>query len=84
MALFDPATRHHLSAGEATIDAVVQSASGRSYVHFACHGLYAWQDAMQSGLRLADGTLTLAEILATLDLRATRLVTLSACEAVYL
>jgi CHAT domain-containing protein len=80
MALFDPATRYHLMAGDATIEAVVQGASGHSYVHFACHGLYAWVDAMQSGLRLADGDLTLAELLAKLDLSATRLITLSACE----
>jgi CHAT domain-containing protein len=81
MALFDPAKRQHLIAGEATTDAVVQGASGRSYLHFSCHGFYAWQDPMQSGLLLGGGEpLTLAEILAKLDLRATRLVTLSACE----
>jgi CHAT domain-containing protein len=80
MALFDPATRHHLVEGEATMDAVVQGASGRSYVHFACHGFYAWLDVMQSGLLLADGNLTLTEILARLDLKAVRLVILSACE----
>jgi CHAT domain-containing protein len=81
MALFDPDTCQHLIADEATPDTVVQGASGRSYLHFSCHGLYAWQDVMQSGLLLAGRrSLTLAEILATLDLRATRLVTLSACE----
>jgi CHAT domain-containing protein/predicted LPLAT superfamily acyltransferase len=81
MALFDPAMRQHLIEDNATMDAVVQGASGRSYLHFACHGFYAWHNPMQSGLLLAGGRpLTLAEIIAKLDLRATRLVTLSACE----
>lgn len=81
MALFDPATCQPLIENEATTDAIVQGASGRSYLHFSCHGFYAWQDAMQSGLLLADERrLTLAEIIAKLDLSATRLVTLSACE----
>jgi CHAT domain-containing protein len=81
LALFDPAELQRLVEDAATTDAVVQSASGHSYLHFACHGFYDWQNAMQSGLLLADGKpLTLAEIIAKLDLSATRLVTLSACE----
>jgi CHAT domain-containing protein/tetratricopeptide (TPR) repeat protein len=81
MALFDRTLRQPLMASEATPDAVVQGASGCSYLHFSCHGFYAWRNAMQSGLLLADGKpLTLAEIIAKLDLRTARLVTLSACE----
>ena len=52
-----------------------------SYLHFSCHGFYRWDDPMQSGLVLAHGEpLTLAQIIGQLNLEATRLVTLSACE----
>ncbi|MBB5498631.1 CHAT domain-containing protein [Paraburkholderia sp. MM5384-R2] len=51
------------------------------YVHFACHGLYAWNQPMQSRLYLASAEpLTLGEIIADMDLGSSRLVTLSACE----
>jgi CHAT domain-containing protein/tetratricopeptide (TPR) repeat protein len=64
-----------------TIQRVIGAAVGRSYVHFACHGSYNWNDPTQSGLELADGRLTLAELQqATINLSAARLVTLSACE----
>ena len=48
-------------------------------IHFACHGFFDFVSPLESGLQLADGLLTLADIL-SLDLQHTRLVTLSACE----
>jgi len=79
--LFEPAQCHSLVEAEASPEAVVRAGTGRSYLHFACHGYYAWLDAMQSGLLLAGkAPLTVANIIATMDLAAARLVTLSACE----
>jgi CHAT domain-containing protein len=60
---------------------VMTSVSGQTYLHFSCHGSYDWNDPTASGLDLADGRLTLAELQeGKFDLSATRLVTLSACE----
>lgn len=60
---------------------VMTSVRGRTYLHFACHGSYDWDDPRASGLELADGRLTLAELEGeSLDLSAARLVTLMACE----
>jgi CHAT domain-containing protein/tetratricopeptide (TPR) repeat protein len=60
---------------------VIAGVQGHSYVHFSCHGAYNWSDAAQSGLELADGRLTLAELQrGVMDLSSARLVTLSACE----
>ena len=54
---------------------------GQTYLHFACHGSYDWDDPTASGLDLADARLTLAELQqGNVDLYTTRLVTLSACE----
>ncbi len=80
-ALFEPMQCRTLIEGEAYPEAVIRTAAGRSYLHFACHGYYSWLDAMQSGLLLADqAPLTVANIITKMDLRATRMVTLSACE----
>jgi CHAT domain-containing protein/tetratricopeptide (TPR) repeat protein len=79
-ALFQPDV-YRLDEDEATLEAVVQFAPGSAYLHFSCHGLYVWQDPMRSGLILSnEGRLTLAYVIANLDLSASRLVTLSACE----
>ncbi len=79
--LFQPDARRALSEDEATVAAVTSAAVGRSYLHFSCHGFYAWGNPMQSGLLMAGkAPLTLAEIISKLDLSACRLVTLSACE----
>jgi|SRR5215469_4122496 len=68
-----------LAGSEATGEAIKRSVA--SYLHFACHGFYRWEDAMQSGLILANREpLTLTQIIGDLNLDATRLVTLSACE----
>lgn len=80
-ALFDAEAKQILLENEATPSAIMQAASGLTYLHFAGHGLYDWQDIMKSGLVLADGaTMTLSEIIISLTLDITRLVTLSACE----
>ncbi len=77
--LFDEQDSHVLIENDAQSDAVKQAVA--SYLHFACHGFYHWQDPMQSGLVLANGEpLTLAQIIGHLNLASTRLVTLSACE----
>jgi CHAT domain-containing protein len=79
----------YLRDGGATKEAFVREARDRAYVHFAGHGEYDWNDPPRSGLWLADGKLTLAELErgqldgeggAKVDLSAARLVTLSACE----
>jgi CHAT domain-containing protein len=78
---FAPAARRILVEHAATEEAVVREASGRTYLHFACHGFHDRESSMRSGLVLADDEpLTLADIISKLDLRAARLVTLSACE----
>ena len=64
-----------------TTQHVIEGMKGRSYVHFSCHGSYDWNDPPASGLELADGRLTLADLQqGVVDLSAARLVTLSACE----
>ncbi|MBL8160548.1 MAG: CHAT domain-containing protein [Anaerolineae bacterium] len=66
----------------ATVQAVIDGAPGKAFVHLSCHGGYAWGgDAFASALSLAgEAALPLAAIIAQLDLRAAPLVTLSACE----
>src|SRR5947209_13512894 len=60
---------------------VMTRVRGQTYLHFSCHGSYNWTNPTASGLNLADGRLTLAELQeGSVDLSATRLVTLSACE----
>ena len=80
--LADVAPRNRLLHGsDATLRQVTAVMTGRSHLHFACHGSYDPDNAVRSGLRLADGTLTVADILDPgLNLEGTRLVTLSACE----
>jgi CHAT domain-containing protein/tetratricopeptide (TPR) repeat protein len=70
-----------LTERDATQEAVLREAPERTYLHFACHGSYGWQDVMHSALVLAGGyRFTLPEIVSKLDLDVARLVTLSACE----
>ena len=79
-ALFTPDCRR-LDGEKASGTAVMGAVTGRAYLHFSCHGFYAWRDPMLSGLVLARGErLTLADVVARLDLSASRLATLSACE----
>jgi len=79
--LFDPDHRKTLSGNEATKKEVTERIPGWTYLHFSCHGLYNWQDVMNSGLVLANHEiLTLSNIISGLNLDTARLVTLSACE----
>jgi tetratricopeptide (TPR) repeat protein len=78
IAALTPVTR---IGSDATRQALVQALPGKEYVHFACHGTYDWEDPLQSGLLLADGTrFTLADVLGSSNLTPARLITLSACE----
>ncbi len=77
--LFDQHKVHEGQAG--TKEAVESGVGGRAYLHFSCHGIYNWDDPPQSGLALADDSLTLADLQSdAVDMSAARLVTLSACE----
>jgi CHAT domain-containing protein/tetratricopeptide (TPR) repeat protein len=77
---FDSDMRLSLAEDRATKEAAIKEIPRWSYLHFSCHGFYDWKDVMQSGLKLANGTLTLSDIISSLDLHTARLVTLSACE----
>lgn len=63
----------------ATRAAVLRDGPRYPLLHFACHGCFDPAEPLQSGLDLADGRLTAAEILEHLHLEAD-LVTLSGCE----
>lgn len=84
VSLFDPDKGRTLIEDRAKLEEVIKEVPGRAYLHFSCHGTYNWQDILRSGLYLAGDnrkpSLTLAKIISGLDLSATRLVTLSACE----
>jgi CHAT domain-containing protein len=75
-----PQTQTYLGEA-ATITAVRQQLDQTppDFLHFACHGLFRADNPIFSSLKLHDGWLTAADILA-FDLRGT-LVTLSACES---
>tara|TARA_R110001592_G_scaffold363372_2_gene686285 strand:- start:158997 stop:162929 length:3933 start_codon:yes stop_codon:yes gene_type:complete len=79
---FNPDSSHSFSRGAATEVAVAAAVGHATYLHFASHGLYDWQDIMRSHLLLAGGSrLTLSRVMsADFDLGAARLVVLSACE----
>ncbi len=49
-------------------------------IFFFCHGYFNPSSPLDSGLDLADESLTLTDIIAHLKLENCRLVTLSACE----
>jgi CHAT domain-containing protein/tetratricopeptide (TPR) repeat protein len=72
-----------LLSGEAvTLEAVVDAVVARGYIHFACHAFFNWLQSSYSGIRLAGHTFLIAgELPARLDLSASRLVSLSACES---
>lgn len=70
---------HHLAYERATREAVITNLSNYKVLHFSTHGRSGWTDPLRSRLKLADGDLTLAEIL-ELRLSGTRLAVLSACE----
>ena len=71
-----------LDRSSATPEVVLAGLKGKSYWHFASHGLFNWDDARQSGLLMKDSQLL--TVGALLDARGAlgspRLVVLSACE----
>lgn len=64
------------------VQEVKDKVRGANYVHLACHGTFGWgKDPLAASLYLAnDNPLSLSEIISRLDLKSTRLATLSACE----
>lgn len=78
------AVAHKLAAQLLTGDAatraqVMADAENFSLLHFACHGCFDARQPLESGLNLADGRLTAAQIMADMRLRAD-LVALSGCD----
>jgi CHAT domain-containing protein len=70
-----------LNETQATQQNVLRTCRVGGYWHFAGHARYVWQNPALSGLSLANGeTLPLYWIPMWMDLRATRLACLSACE----
>ena len=59
---------------------IAEKAADSHHLFFSCHGSFNPNDPLQSGLDLADGTLTLEEIIRYFNLSECSLVTLSACE----
>lgn len=69
--------------GAATRKSILESIYSADVVHFAGHGIYDAQQPLESGLVMADGILSLEEVLSwapSADRRAARLMTLSACD----
>lgn len=65
---------------EATQENVLARDVEAGYLHLACHGLFDLVDPLESRLSLADGDLTLGDVLGQLRLSGARMVVLSACE----
>ena len=70
-----------LSGAAATRAAVLGAASRHGVLHFATHAVYRADRPEFSHLEVAGGEKLLASDLLALDLRDTRLVTLSACDS---
>lgn len=70
-----------LAETQATQQNVIRTSRVGNYWHFAGHARYTWWDPSLSALSLANGeSLPLFWVPMWMDFRATRLVTLSACE----
>ena len=77
---FPPHRTTVLSGRAAAHQAVVDRSADYPVYHFSTHGWAGWNEPLQGGLLLADGTsLTLGDIL-DLRLEGARLAVLSACE----
>ena len=59
---------------------IAERVADSHHLFFSCHGSFNPNDPLQSGLQLADGTLTLEEIIRYFNLSECSLVTLFACE----
>jgi CHAT domain-containing protein len=79
---FPPSHQNTLPGERATVNAVRRIASRRPQCfHFACHARFNLETPWTSGLVLADGIMTAAEIALANDLQQIGLVTLSACKS---
>ena len=67
---------------QATRQTLLDALPGANLVHLSCHGRFRADDPLESGLLLADGELTLRDIIAAgfTALSACRLAVLSACQ----
>ncbi|MCS6848347.1 MAG: CHAT domain-containing protein, partial [Anaerolineae bacterium] len=66
---------------EATKPALLAALPGATTAHFSCHGNYALDEPLDSGLQLGDGALALREILDhPAPFASARLAVLSACQ----
>lgn len=65
----------------ATRERVAHDGRNAGFLHFACHGHFAKDDPLSSGLRLRDGDLTIAEIYNRTDVFHGALVCAAACES---
>jgi len=78
---FASGARVLVEKAQATPQAALAALAGRSYWHFASHGMFSWEDARQSGLLLHGGEkLSIGRLLDAQGLGRPRLVVLSACE----
>lgn len=66
------------SGKRAAYDAFMSNAAGREFIHLACHADFRSDDPMYSGLHLADGWVTVRDLVS--EKISARLVVLSACE----
>ena len=69
-----------LRGAMATSAAVLKALPDRAYISFFSHGVWDVQDPGGSGLVMADGRLTLRDLRRGLNLSASRLAILAACE----
>ncbi len=70
-----------LSHEEASFNNVIsEMIKNFNIIHFACHGEYDFNDPMKSSLLLNDNRLKISDIINVLNLKETKLITLSACE----
>lgn len=77
---FAPGWQRLLLNREATLAAFKQALAGASCLHLACHGHFNGSEPLSSSLSLADGDLTVKELLdGGLDFSSARLAVLSAC-----
>jgi CHAT domain-containing protein len=61
------------------MDGIANAFESANLAHIACHGIQNSEDALSSGFHLADGTLTVSQLM-ELDLKNAFFAFLSACE----
>ena len=80
--LFDSKVQRVLNERQATRAETLKKQTGTTHLHFACHGAFNVEEPLDSALFLSgDDTITLRDLLSgDLDLSASRLAVLSACQ----